>query len=333
MKPDSTIFLWVLENKVSFIGQVNDPWFRAVREDLNGNTTVWKSDETVGVIGCAEYYEFCNTTRCLDPLSIPVRAEHFPGLDALNYNEKQNATFLYMRRAALYGRAYIPPMLLQDELLLARPQVFQDPIFGGSGISLDVPDNQWELEVDNLFNTSLAFLQHMAVEHASQSNIPITPNRTLWDFIIRDEYPGADYVCQNQMIRSTAYSSLSVVGLGCILGIGGMFIVLSLTLPSITPWLCVRVRKHNICQQDVEWQGNGLLLLHLRALEGHGSIRRVLDQCSLVPLEKDKQFSVPWLAQTEESALEFQEQERNRQSGRFSDGVSSDEQQTATVSG
>ena len=61
-------------------------------------------------------------------------------------------------------RAYLPPMLLQDELLRAREQVFQDPIFGGSGISVAIPDNQWEIEVDNLFNTSLAFLQHMSVE-------------------------------------------------------------------------------------------------------------------------------------------------------------------------
>ena len=43
-----------------------------------------------------------------------LREEYFPGLETLNLNEKQKATFWYLRKAALYGWAYLPPMLLQD---------------------------------------------------------------------------------------------------------------------------------------------------------------------------------------------------------------------------
>jgi hypothetical protein len=219
------------------------------------------------VIGCAEYYEFCNTTHCLEPLSIPIRAELFPGLDSLNYNQNQMATFRYLQRAALYGRSYVAAMLLQGELLLARPKVFHDPIFGSSGISLPVPDNQWELEVDNLFNTTLAFLQHMTVEHASQSNISVDEDRTLWDFIVKEDYPGSEGVCQSQMVRSSAHYSINVVGLACILGIGGLFIALSWTITSLVPLIHVKLWKCDVCRQQLEWEENSLFVLLRMALE------------------------------------------------------------------
>jgi hypothetical protein len=291
----------VLENKVVYTEPVNDPWFKATTRDLNRNTAVWKADKAAGVIGCVETYEFCNKTSCLKPLSIPVREEYFPGLETLNLNEKQKATFWYLRKAALYGRAYLPPMLLQDELLRAREQVFQDPIYGGSGISVALPDNQWEIEVDNLFNTSLSFLQHMSVEHVSQSNIRITPNATLRDFIQKENYTGAEIVCNSQMIRSTSYSSLKVIGLGCILGIGSFFMVLSLLLPIIMP-LVYKWYKARLCRQEVEWQGNDLFQLLLRAFEGCGVFERTLSGKALVPPEPNKEFKLPWVEEIEQSA-------------------------------
>jgi hypothetical protein len=304
---NALIFLWVLENKVAFIGPVRDPWFQALREDLNGNSTVWRSGKAAGVMGCTEQHEFCNTTSCLAPLSMPVHVEDFSDIAALRYNEKQMATFRYMHKAALYGRAYVPAMLLQDELLLARPQVFQDPIFGGSGISLALPDNQWELEVDHLFNTSLAFLQHMAVEHASQSNVRIESNRSLWDFVLRDNYTGADDICHSQMIRSTAFTSLSVVGLACILGIGGAFILLSVALPHIVPWVYLQIWKSGWCRQQLEWQGNDVLMLLRTALESLGAIGRASGRDGLVPPEKDKPFDLPWMSGGSQPDLELGE--------------------------
>ena len=281
LKDKALIFLWVLENRIAFIDQVRDPWFQALRKDLNGNTTVWRSSKAAGVIACAEYYEFCNTTQCLEPLSMPVRADLFPGLDRLNYNQNQLATFRYLQRAALYSRSYVAAMLLQGELLLARPKVFHDPIFGSSGISLAVPDNQWEIEVDNLFNTSLAFLQHMTVEHASQSNVTIDANRTLWDFIVKEDYPGSEDMCQSQLVRSSAHYSISVVGLASILGIGGLFVALNWTLPFLVPRIHVKLWKCDVCRQHQEWQGNSLFVLLQMALEGRRTTNKGADEAAI----------------------------------------------------
>ena len=233
------MFLWILEKQVIYTPEAfNDSWFQATRSVGTDENPAYKADSPASVMGCVEQYQFCNPdTRCTKYLSIPVREEYFPGLEELEFNTKQLATFKFLRRAALYGRSYLPAMLLGDAVLRATEQVFQDPIYGPSGISVSVPNDQWVTEVDSLFNTSLAFLQHMTVEHVSESNLRITPNRTLWDFIEPETWEHADYVCRNQMIRSRVYVTSSVVGFACILGIGILLMILTFSIPVFVPWI------------------------------------------------------------------------------------------------
>jgi hypothetical protein len=85
----------------------------------------------------------------------------------------------------------------------------------------------------------------MGVEHVSQSNIRITPTATLLDFTQKRIILGQMRYVKAQIIRSSAYSSLSVVGLGCILGVSGFFMGPSLLLPIVMP---VMYRMWSNCQ-------------------------------------------------------------------------------------
>ena len=71
-----------------------------------------------------------------------------------------------------------------------------------------------------------------------------------------------------QKIRSDAITSFSILGLGILLGLGGLVILVSMTIDSLAGWVGKRLGIGNY--QRLEWVSNGTLQLQRLAHEELG---------------------------------------------------------------
>lgn len=83
----------------------------------------------------------------------------------------------------------------------------------------------------------------------------------------------------SQKIRSDAFTSFSVLGLGILLGIGGLIIITSYTLEFFVEWIQERANLSNYSR--LEWTTNGTLQLQRLAHEelGFGTWTRTAEDC------------------------------------------------------
>ncbi|KAF2837290.1 hypothetical protein M501DRAFT_197728 [Patellaria atrata CBS 101060] len=261
---DSDVTLMSLLNYVRYNGRVDDPWFRADQEFANANLgvpssgTSWLPSHISSVLGCTEQYQFCNAKRSCTQLT------GFHGIDpetvnGLELNEAQKDTFKLIMHVAYYMRLQILVFFLRSQALVA-----QQYLWGHNFVSSALDQNQWHIEVENFHNMSLAALQRGIVDHASPPILQIRPGVESTDYIVKPESDGERNHCGNQKIRSTAYSSFSVLGLSIIM-VGGTFIILiNLCLSGIVGWF----QKRHGSYRFFEWNQGDYLQLQRLAFEG-----------------------------------------------------------------
>jgi hypothetical protein len=112
-----------------------------------------------------------------------------------------------MWRAAWSMRLYGLVFQLEDYALLAKSQVWAE-----YKVSSALPDNQWQLEVENAFNISLALLQMISVINAAPPQVKITPNSTYNQYIIPPNNTETQTLCLRQKIRDTNVASFNLLG-------------------------------------------------------------------------------------------------------------------------
>lgn len=105
-----------------------------------------------------------------------------------------------------------------------------------------LPNNQWTIEVSWWFAVSLGSIQHFIVDYAS---VPFV-NPLLGGRIINDGTPATKFTCQNQkMLSNGDYQNFSVLGLCCVLIIGGITNLIALILPSLAGFVQKKVKLGN----------------------------------------------------------------------------------------
>lgn len=128
--------------------------------------------------------------------------------------------------------------------------------------SLSLPDNQWILKLQNWFSTSLIALQLHSLSYG-QNNDPqwASVNKTA---------PAADeeWMCNNQIVRRTHYTSFSVFGLAFIIVVGGTIILVNLGLVKIVERFQRKTPRNEY--RSLEWTIQGTLQLQRLAYEAHG---------------------------------------------------------------
>jgi hypothetical protein len=186
-----------------------------------------------------------------------------PAIDALGLNPKQAATIQLLVKVATWMRMSALLTFLGADILLAKER-----LHGGLWLSSALEDNQWQKEMENIHNASMAFLQQRITDHASLSNSWIYESVKLNENIVRESTPEALQLCANQKIWSTTHYSFSMVGMLLIM-LGGTFVILvNVSLPHFVGWLQRRSGKGLTARLD--WIESEPLQLQRVAFECRG---------------------------------------------------------------
>jgi hypothetical protein len=134
-----------------------------------------------------------------------------------------------------------------------------------SNIQLPLPNNQWQLEVQDWHGTVLSGIQQYLVQHATG------PSNQEWVKYFRSTNGTADgTLCHAQKVRiSGGYANINVFGLAFILGLGGVVILASLVLKHMGIWIQKRRPGAN-GGLNVPWIQDDLFQLHRAAYQVMG---------------------------------------------------------------
>lgn len=279
---DSDVTLTVLYNAAVYFGKVKDPWFKA--ENLSTSTPVWLPSRYMSVLGCSQQYQFCNQKRC-SPLTGLYEVGPEPSED-LGLNKNQIATRKLLWKAAWGTQLGFLFLLMGNEALIA-----EDYLWGTTMWSSPLPDNQWQIEVQNLHNVSLALLQQRVVEYASPPNIEIRPGLNSLEHVIRPNNTADLDLCSRVKIRTTNYSSFSVLGLSIIMFVGTIIITTNIFLAMVISW--IQKRTGFGLYNRLEWIESGALQLQRMASEGRGiGPWRGYEDSVPVPVTLEQKFSL-----------------------------------------
>jgi hypothetical protein len=296
-RTDADVTVWALHNRVLYTDAVLDPWFKSTTNFALGTANLWRADMTLAVLGCTEQYQFCNTQENCTKLG-PLQAMDREEVAKIGYNPTQLATFDLIWDIAFGTRLFNIIFFLQDNVLLAK-----DKTYGDFSLSPGLPEDQWQLELQNVHNISLAYAQQLAVTHASPENIDISPDVTLDQYIVKENTTESLTLCRNQKIKSAFHYSFSIFGLSSLLVGSFISILLGNFAAPITEYLRKKFRFGDTYPTE-EWMAGNVLQLQRIALEAYG-IKLWKDSHGFpFPVEGTAQkFRLPWLTEWSEKSF------------------------------
>lgn len=256
----SDLFIVGLRNAVSYIGRVDDPWFNAttMRTDLTPPT--WIASNYLTFLGCNVQYQMCTRLGCSQP----------SGLSAISYTKEDNPDLSENELAvvqlvwkAIWGtQLHFSNLILRSALLLANNYIW------AALNSATLPSNQWQNEMLNWHNVSLALLQRRIVEFASPVQVQVRPGVTSLNYVHPPQTSGLQDLCNGVRARKSGYSQFNMLGLMLTLVIGFVILVTQWSLPFIVGKY--QHRNGKVAERKTEWDEMGVLQLLRRALEGWG---------------------------------------------------------------
>ena len=122
-------------------------------------------------------------------------------------------------------------------------------------LSLALPPNQWQLEAEHWHSVVMSQLQRKFVEYGTGQMAAQTA------YIIPPATASERWICDNLMIRGTAYQSFSVLAIALIVGFGSLVIVVSLNIESMTS--CIQTRLGRGLAARESWDDHDMLGLKL----------------------------------------------------------------------
>lgn len=163
-------------NDVEYSKEVNDDWYSAHQrpppstlsfDSITGNGTStgtldwFASDEAATVLGCKSQYQVCDSeTASLRRCSQPGGAYDIgpPSFSAPTQTQQGNQAMLWVVNSATTFDTVIK--LMAAKSLISRFSLDE-------GTQGPLPDNQWQLEVQNWHNTSLVNFQGAVLDQAT----------------------------------------------------------------------------------------------------------------------------------------------------------------------
>jgi len=207
-RSDADVSLIFLNRLLLYTEEVTDPWFNATLPfEVDGwSGRKWASPLATTVIGCTEQYQFCNDYRCT-PLS-GLYSMNNKLISAVRFNPAQMATFELLWNATWPMQMRYLLVSLGADVLLAKDKVY----ISFNKLSPALPPDQWHTEMENIHNISMAMLQQRVVDHASPFNFKIHNPLNADTFIIPENDTENVRLCSLQRIKTSGYSSFSVLG-------------------------------------------------------------------------------------------------------------------------
>jgi len=156
-------------------------------------------------------------------------------------------------------------MFLNDQVLLANNYLWG--YF--KGLSAPLPENQWQTEVINMHNTSMALLQRRIVDFASPPNMEVRPNVSSSSNIVSPNTTASQELCSQIKIRTSAYMSFSVLGLFLLIALAILVVAINLSLTGLVD--SARRRLGANMYKSWEWVETSPMQLQRMACEGRGT--------------------------------------------------------------
>jgi hypothetical protein len=206
-------------------------------------------------------------------------------------------------------RIYYLLFNLQEQALLASSQEF-----GSYRTSVELPTNQWQSEVENIFNISLALLQLVGVEYVSPPDVQVTYNTTYDMYITGPNTTEGKNLCNSQKILSSGHYSFSFLGLLCILVGGSLVIILSNAGPPTVGYWQAKSHDKRAQYRRCEWVANDVLHLQSIAFDskGIGAGDWRMDADVPVLMKGVGRFKLPWLLEGPESVYQGHSEDNSR---------------------
>lgn len=171
--------IFLSANAIMYTGEVNDPLYSAHRPlaglrlavVANETVTRYLRDEPAAVLGCVLQYQACNSKSpqnrgCTPPSGV---GDLLFNIFKMTESEKEANTFAYYLRIALTNLRLNAPYSIAGRLgewsLTSRYTL-------NLGVQVQLPDNQWQLDVEHWHEISMASLQGAVVNAATGPSDP-----------------------------------------------------------------------------------------------------------------------------------------------------------------
>ncbi|KAL9621339.1 MAG: hypothetical protein Q9160_004230 [Pyrenula sp. 1 TL-2023] len=254
------IIIYMSAKDVIYTSKIDDPWYAAhhyigsytsTGSGVSGPVPAYISDEPASALGCKQHYQVCG------PGSSPQHDCVISGGEIdVSYSRTDDQDEVVRWIMANHRGIGEVVETLTTSSLTSR--------FGlAQGTQGPLPDDQWQSEVEFWHNIGIVSLQSITAAAIG----PDDPNiqRYFWG---SPPTEATRNLCNNQKIRSPAYSNFSVLGLSIVLVIGGIIIVLGYTIEYLIDLIERRLNK--VKYSRLEWGTNDILQTQRMAYEGLG---------------------------------------------------------------
>ncbi|KAK8005991.1 hypothetical protein PG991_012288 [Apiospora marii] len=267
-------------NGVFFAEESNDAWYRTTRttsaglysEQDEAHGTAYLTSEAASPLGCVQQFQWCNPEYTIPSGCGPLAGWYDAAAGAYPLFNLTGDDFILPGPSPSIsergGRiSWATQIIDTDKFGIARnlqtfgAKALSSQTWLSTGIQMDLSKNQWQIDVANWWNTTLAYDQAEFVDTAlgrTYEHADITP-------------PANDQerrLCRCQKIRHAGYASFSIFGIAFTYGLGTLIILVSFLLDPIMR--CLHNRRKYKQYQYLEWRTNGALQLHRLAQDELG---------------------------------------------------------------
>lgn len=212
--------------------------------------------------GCIEQFQICNPSKSPSLCTPLVKFDDLGDyIEKIDLNELQYATATTMYVASVQSKLWAAVNGRDGSSLKAQSTVL------ALTQQAALPSNQWQLELDGWFATTLAVLQQQIVEIATG------PTNYMNHSVIAapsDKYERE--VCTRQMVRNVGgYQNFSTLGVSLIIGVGSLLVIVAANIDSIWGLIQTHVLKKRYTSYGrLAWESDGYLQLQRMAQESAG---------------------------------------------------------------
>ncbi|GFF93092.1 hypothetical protein IFM47457_10892 [Aspergillus lentulus] len=238
-RTDADVSIFFLNaNSVMYEYPTDDPIFSAHVSALSQlitmgeNTSIaefdnwYAADTLTTMLSCIDQFQICNarTEVCSDLQGIQAFASMdgtVAFIDTYGLSPLQADTFSLLMNYLVLNNMYYSIYGRSSYALRAQETL------SGLSQTAQLPSNQWQIEVQSWFETNLAKLQERSVQFATGPRGFREGKKRL---ALTDHTP----LCKAQKVRCPAgTTSFSVLGVSCLLAVGGFIVLSNLALDSI----------------------------------------------------------------------------------------------------
>ena len=236
-----------------YVAPIDDPWFSAHQlRVVNSRAALARSaytrDRPVSTLGCTEQHQICTNDGICTPLLGFDQVQNFVDSN-FNLRPHQNVTLDRIMRVVADS---VISQIVQGLAVSSTPMLAMNSRATAiTTLSLPLPSNQWQLEVEYWHSVAMAQLQRKFVQYGTGQFAVRTA------YILPPATESERWICENLMIRGTVFQSFSVLALALIVVFGSLIVLVSLYVENLGTYVQKQLRKG--CTGREIWDDHDML--------------------------------------------------------------------------